>query len=437
MPEKRDKTTGLPLPSPVDPGSTVCYTMQIPNAPEYRQALRGVLSELGKAFNWSRTIGQSDEPSNEAAQLWRVSLNTGVFSDDCETDMSCEDVADCIETNEAVQEAIAAQIASNPSNQTTVYNTSVYGAPMPVSERTAPLAEPPDCDLDVLFAMVTAIIDQAHLNNQDFLEILEVALNPTERARNVISAIPGFGLLPVDEAIEVLNQLAEEIQENYDAQWTTALRDELRCALFCIAQTDPDCIVTFDMLTGVFEDRLNYFLDPVNTAAAVLQYFVTSTWAGTSVVDIMMLIQFAFWREASNWLGVNIRTLQIVARLAIDNPDPDHTTLCLDCPAPSTTWEIEEFAGYNSGEITDQTATSLEATSESNTDGYYRISIRRNEGCSEITAFSTSGGAIFAATKYPCGGGPVSGVPIVGDEVFVIYLASVSPFTLSMTWVEV
>ena len=333
---RRDRTTGLPIPSPVVPATSICFLLEVPNALEYRAALKGALSDLGKSWTWAQTVGEDNEDAFIAAELWRGRLADAAYQLDCEAEMSCADVANCIETDASVRDAIAQQIAANPANQTSIYQTSIYGAPLTGAQRSAPLAQPPACDLDILFAMSTAIIDQIHLNNQDFLEILEVALNPTERARNVISAIPGIGLLPLDEAIEFINQLASEIQENYDAQWTSAVRDDLRCALFCAAKDAPDCIITFDMLTAIFEDRLNYYLDPINTAAAIVQYFVSATWAGTTVVDIMSLIQVAFWREASNWLGVDIRTLQIVARLVIDNPDPDWEILCTECAVPPT-----------------------------------------------------------------------------------------------------
>jgi hypothetical protein len=60
----------------------------------------------------------------------------------------------------------------------------------------------------------------------------------------------------------------------------------------------------------------------------------------------MTLVQVAFWREASNWLGVNIRTLQIVARLVIDNPDPDWEILCTECATPP----IEDCYDFAAGE---------------------------------------------------------------------------------------
>lgn len=342
MPSPLPKRTGKQIPLIIDSDERICFHMEMPDILEYRAAVMGQLIQLGYWFAWSHTQEDySDIPTvnQDVAQLWAQIVADASF----EVCMSfCEQMITCINTDEDVQTALAEMLATNPINQTTTYQTSVYGAPLNEAQRGAALATPPDCDLDVLFSMCTAIIDQLHKNNEDFLEILEVASNPTERARNVISAIPVIGLLPIDEAIEFIDQLVEEIQENYDAQYTSSIRDELRCALFCAAKDADDCIVTFDMLTAIFEDRLGYYLDPVNTAGAMVQYFLTSTWAGTTVVDIMTLVQVAFWRTASEWLGVNIRTLQIVARLVIDNPDPDWEILCLDCPVDD--WIDNDFS---------------------------------------------------------------------------------------------
>lgn len=332
-----DKRRGKLLPSPVVPADTVCFTIQVPNAVQYRAAFLAQISILGEWQTWDHPIdGTVCDDCEVAAQLWRNALYEAVWSDECGGSMSCDDVADCIETSEAVQQALAAQAANNPAQQQIINYTATYGTPLSQAQRTASLGTVPDCDYGILFAMCTAIIDQLNTNNEDFLQILEAATNNAERAQNVVSAIPVVGLLPVDEAIEFIDQLVEEIQENYLAQYTTSVRDELRCALFCAAKEAEDCIISFDMLTKIFEDRLNYYLDPVHTVEALVQYFVSGTWAGTTVVDIMTLIQVAFWREASNWLGVNIRTLQIVARLAFDNPDPDWEILCEDC---NQSWE--------------------------------------------------------------------------------------------------
>lgn len=352
MPDKRDKTTGLPLPNPVDPGSTICVTLQIPDAPEYRQAFRGFVADLGKWWTWQHTAGQDDAPAREAAELWRVAANSITYSEDCEGTMSCYDVANCIEVNPATRDAIN-NLLSNGPGQTNVYNTSYYGAPMLAAQRNTPIATDPSgvCSPDVLFGSITAIVDQLNTNNVDFLEIILLTDNQQQRVSKVIKAIPLLNQVPIDEALDFVSQMTTEIKENYEAQYTSSLRDTYRCDLFCIAQEAPGCEITFQMLVEYYNNRIGTALEPINFFGALVQYFVSGSWAGSTVVDIMTLIQLAVWQEASNWLGVSLRTLQTVGLLGSNDPDHDWAVIPCDCAPPEITLTKVGYAGQVFGVV--------------------------------------------------------------------------------------
>lgn len=360
MPGKRDRTTGLPIPSPVVPPSNICFQVTIPNASEYRQALRGVLSELGKPWTWRMTSGETNEAAYEAAELWREALSTAVYIDECGVSMSCEDVADCIETSEAVETAIN-NIINNQSNTQITYDTANQGVRIPLAERQETLIPASaGCVEDNVFGSVTSIVTQLDANNLDFLQIMEVGTNTRERVSTVLAAIPILETLPVNEIIDFVDKAQSEITEHYEAQWTTALRDEYRCDLFCIALENPDCALSFDDLFNYFNNRLGASLDPLNFLQSLTEFFLLGTWAGTEVVDIMMLIQIGVWREASNWLGVGLRTLQTVGLLGANDPDHDWAVIPCDCapiedpiitvvPAYATWTGNPEFLGNEDG----------------------------------------------------------------------------------------
>lgn len=328
--DKRDKTTGLPLPSPVDPGTAICFQMRIPNAPEYIQALRGVIADLGKPWIWQQTVGQLNEGAYEAAELWRKAATTITYSEDCEGAMACIDVANCIETNGAVRDAIANQLTFGDS-QTNIYNTSQYGIPMTATSLQQPISVSDGCNKDVLFGSITAIVDQLNQNNLDFLEILLLSDNQAKRVAKVWDAIPLLNQIPGPTVIEFVSQLVTEVKENYDAQWTSALRDAYRCGLFCLTLEDEACELTFEMIFNFIQARIGAALDPANFFASAVIYFTTGAWAGSQLVDIMMLIQVAAWRQASSWLGLELGLLQTVALLGANDPDPDWNLLCTDC----------------------------------------------------------------------------------------------------------
>src|SRR5687767_15995801 len=113
-----DRRVGKLLPSPVTPLTIVCYTIEIPNAVQYRAAFLGQLDVLGMASTWDHPRGANEcLPCEEAAQLWRNALYNAVWSDECGGSMSCEDIAGCIETSEAVQDALATAISESEALQ--------------------------------------------------------------------------------------------------------------------------------------------------------------------------------------------------------------------------------------------------------------------------------------------------------------------------------
>lgn len=345
MPRGRDRTSGLPYPSPVDPGEYIYMCLPVPNNTLYRQALYGVLSELGKPWTWRQTAGEDNQGAYDAAEVWRKAVSMAVYTDDCGgvIPMSCEDVADCIETNEATQTAIN-NIINNQSNTQITYETSRQGTPITEAEYTASLTPPnPGCDEDILFGAVSAIVDQLDKNNLDFLQIMEVGTNTRERVSTVIAAIPIIETLPVNEIIDFVDKAQNEILEHYEAQWTTALYDEYRCEIFCLALASPDCEITFQLLFDYFNNRLGAALDPNNLLQDLFEFFLLGTWAGTQVVDIMMLVQIGVWREASNWLGVSLRTLQTVGLLGANDPNHDWAVIPCDC-APIDEWVTNDFS---------------------------------------------------------------------------------------------
>lgn len=332
MPTEDDRKGKL-LPDPVDPGTTVCFTIQIPNAVQYRAAFLGQINALGVASTWDHpTDGTECEPCEIAAQLWRNAIYEATWSDDCEGEVNCDEVANCIATSEAVQDALATQIELNTPSQGDIYNTSYYGTPMSSAAANANLTGSAGCDLNSLFGSVTAIVDQLNRNNLLFLARLEVTSNTVERVEQLIAAIPFFETLPLDDIVGFANTMQEQIKENYESTYTDSYRDEIRCGLFCLAQDAPDCELSFEMIQSYFENRLGASFDPERLFVDMVLYFTVGTWSGTQIIDMMTLVQVVVWKVASNWIGLRLRTLQLVGALGANDDDPDWELLCEECP---------------------------------------------------------------------------------------------------------
>jgi len=341
----------------------------------------------------------------------------------------CEKVIDCILNDPDVQQAIADEMLADGPMRDAINEISRIGSPVTTGAGAGNLVG--GCDLDELFAGITSIVDTMHNNNKDFLEVMALAATQTKRVSTAISAIPVIGLLPVDEIVDWVGKMQAEILTNYDAEWTLEVRDEYRCALFCIARSQEDCTLSYDDIYNYLQTRLGHALDPLNILGSLVQYTVLGTWSGTTVVDIMMLNQIGIWKVAGEWLGSVIRTLETVAELGKDTPDPDWEILCTDCP-PDAFWAVlgEEASGFPNeayGMITAQTSSHIEVDAALYI-GIYRIKIH---GLEEATLSDVS---YTSVTYYDDPGGLGYPVPANGVTTQDIFMASLSPFSLSFDW---
>lgn len=331
------KRFGYKLPLEALGGACVRVSLEFPDKLEYRAAFNGSINMLGKWFQWDHT--QADyqdipELNVEVAQVWSEVLADALW----ETCMDfCAQMianAECFLDDASVQTEIINHLLNNQTFIQAINQIAGKGVPMPLPEIEAPVTD--TCVEDNLFGGVTSIIRQMNTNNTDFFEKIEAGTNPIERAALIVSAIPIIETLPVDEIVEFTDQIIENIFENYDAEYTTALEDEYRCDIFCLALEAPDCSVTFDMLFEYFSGRLGGAITIESILAEGIAFVAAGTWSGTEIVDAMMLAQVVLWRAASNFLGINIRTLQTVGLLGQNNPDHDWSILCECVPPPPT-----------------------------------------------------------------------------------------------------
>lgn len=335
------------------------------------------------------------------------------FLQNVECPMSfCEALINCLLNDDDTKQALAQTIIESPDVRRALEAAPAIGAPMGETQLSTSLSNS-GCDLDVLFAEVRGLVDQLNTNNKDFLEIMSAASTPGKRLAQVIGAIPLLETLPVDEVVSYVSKLYDEIVTNYDAEWTTSVRDEYSCDLFCIARNNDDCTLSYDDIFQYFNERLGNAVSPDNLVGSIVQYTILGTWSGTVVIDIMMLNQIAIWRAASNWLGVSLRALQTVIALGGNIPDSDWEILCTDCPAEwehtfelngsSDGWTInvgtqqsDGIASTGSGTFPYTADISLDVTWPSGSE-LRRVRVGANS--------STADAGAFRGIYYPLGGG--------------------------------
>lgn len=330
------------MPTPIDDGSRICFQIQLPDLLEYRAALMGQLNQLGYWFAWSHTQADySDIPQKnvDVAELW-VGLVADASFEVC---MSfCEQLIACITSNPATQAAIRDFVLNDTIINQHIQTIARTGVPLPEVE--LPIIQ--GCEPNAAWGAVNGLIDQMDVNNTDFFEMFELESNRIEQISTLISAIPKFQELPVDEALMFTNQLFENIAENYAGAMTTELKNRYKCDLFCIGINDPDCTLKFDAMYNYFKDRISGTFTIESAFAVVIQFLAEGTFTGSLVADFMFMMQIEVLRSANNFLGLDTLSLNTVASLGALNPSSGWELLCDDCVVPVWCHKINLKDGY-------------------------------------------------------------------------------------------
>lgn len=322
--------SGIPVPDTIPEGSKA-FVICVPDDPFFYGVVAGAIKTMMFRYYWQGTEEQIDEAT---ARMRRMYLEYQE-QDGC---MICEQIIDCINSDPDTREALVNWFIDAAQNNPLIvqaineaYNPIAPGQNMPPDVLNESLTPPnPTCDLDLLYGQVSTLIDHMNTNNIDAQEIIESFTNSAERISELVGAIPGIGILPVDEIIDYAQNLwSDDLFEAYAATDTEGYRNELKCALFCLAQ-DNDCQLTLDIVMNYFAGRLA--VNTSDTLSDIIAYLITGTWSGTEVNDLFYFAQTNFMKFGNEFFGtVGLNGFQIYLKLA--DPDDDWMTVCEDCPS--------------------------------------------------------------------------------------------------------
>jgi len=145
--------------------------------------------------------------------------------------------------NEALMNAVAAAIASNPALQAAIASvmpeigSSVPGRPLTETQAGQNIAPPNvldedgDCIPDALWGACLYLVQSGNRAITDFFEQTEAATNALETSAIVVSNVPAAGGYAAN-ALEFADQIAETLQEGYAGAYTEAYENDLACDIF-------------------------------------------------------------------------------------------------------------------------------------------------------------------------------------------------------------
>jgi len=250
---------------------------------------------------------------------------------------TCEQIIDCIENNADTRQALSEWFES------TRYNDAIEYL---IQEMQKSLIAPPVgavCE-DSAYAGIVAIIDEIDASIIDFYEQAELVTNIAEFASNIAEIAQGilltFGATigagiatAIDGASELINQIKDNLYEQYLAGMTQELKDEFACEILCLY----GCNVTLENIKDYFKNAVASSTE-FDSYLDIFNYLVVGNFTGTLSVkasyyctlELVLKLNRLFYAFTSTNTDAIIR-LQKVAQVGAMTPSDAWEILCDPC----------------------------------------------------------------------------------------------------------
>lgn len=290
------------------------------------QLLLAGLDEMGKRYRW--TNYPDDEIWDETETL--IGKTTEAILSEIDF---CQLVADCVDSSETTQSALAEQGANSGATSATGGNWLQQMADAVLQEDMLP--DDYSCDDDLIFGMAKTVVESIHLAVVEIFQKIETATNAVELSVELADNVP------IAEAAAIPGEIVAWIQdtmyEEYNAAWSLAVWDEIACQLFCAMKEEDPCKLSLETITGVYTSLVG------GVPASDWTFVQWFDWilgleltVNEAIVKVAGIFGLAVLRFGSVFglFGLGVRSLQTIITLARDDSDPDWPILCDACPDP-------------------------------------------------------------------------------------------------------
>lgn len=251
-----------------------------------------------------------------AAFLWPVEFPVSIC------DLVAECIVNSIGSGNALEQAIQQWLETNGGNilpGVTDTSGTIAQANETIFNNT--------CNHDNMFGFCRQTVDHVHNVIVDVFEVLEAATSFFEFYSTLVADVP---VLRISASFILF--LQNSLAENYLANYTTELRDEYACDLYCLGLRN-DCLLTWNDVTGYFVERAGKSLSSI-TLNQFLEFLASGSWSGTQFCDIGLAVITYALAIGANWANWSLSDMIEYLQSFANDPDSDWETICDDCQTP-------------------------------------------------------------------------------------------------------
>lgn len=271
----------------------------------------------------------------------------------------CAKIIDCIENDEDVRIALN-QLFNSFMSAGNYGNNSGY--PLSTTDRSTAFALGfnPSCDVDIIWAQASAIVERSNTAITDLLDTLADETTAVGMA-NVLAQLPLIENLGVGTLTALGQTLLDAVANGYASDYDVTYADALKCEIFCSARSH--CEINFNDVFNIIKTRVTDVLPTFNPPDVPLQdalFFVqaldqwanamqtyASELAAINHADFMFYFLWGTLSVANIVIGENKgkAVFDMALALAADEPSNDWETLCTDCPEEANITLVETYPG--------------------------------------------------------------------------------------------
>ncbi len=201
------------------------------------------------------------------------------------------------------------------------------------------------CTDDKAFGMALAVVNSINEATLEVLQAIEVLTNPLEIANELGDNVPGLGALT--SAGDVAAWIQNSATEAYELAWSTVVRDELACLIWC--EFKWDCQLNFDIIWDIYLSQSGASPPAGVLLTDWLAWLIGLPFVGAlSTVATISLLGLLAIRYGGSFgdFSLGLQSMATVMALAADDTSSDWSTVCPTC---LQTW-CKEWSGSELGD---------------------------------------------------------------------------------------